>query len=969
MRKINKYFMPAMLCLCISTAHAQDDNQDFIGFIGYGTQEMPYLINNADDLRLLQQYMASTREFSKGKYFKQTADISLNSNVLNDDGTLTADTANLAQWTPIGQGATLQSYYAFQGHFDGDGHTISGIYINDSTRQDLGLFGFIHKDGTVTNLKITDSYVLGTGAVGAIAGQLHDGNITYCESYATVHGVGPTLHSGGIVGQTSGSNGQILGCTNSGYVTSCSTTDAYGMRYNCDTGGICGSLGGAKIDSCQNLGTVVSQEWSSIGGIAGSVSGGAQIRWSVNSGYVSSLVRADIGGIVGNNWQTIRDCRNTGQVVATMKGSAIGGIVGICSWNSTVYDSENRADLVSDIDSVFVGGIVGNMNGHLDGTYYTPKMYRCTNYGAIVTTDAQSQAGGISGRNYLAEIHNSTNHGAVTSASRVGGITPSAEYHSAIKGCGNTGTIEGMKATGGIVGDTNESIDDCWNSGRIANLSSSYYAGGIVGYPSGSSSAVCGCVNMGEVCNTVRGGGIVGYNTSQSVIRECYNAGYVHSELEGAYLGGIGGGSGSIYNCYNAGRVMASGNSSTVSGVAVSVWLGNGQWGTISNSYNMGSVQALGSNSKAGSIVAVTSNTGRISNCYYLADRLSGDDFTNADNVYSQLTKLQESDFRTLAAYLNAGVDFPWDPVPFVQGYFRPVLQCTRNLLQPHYFEVMTLQGDSTLIDLGMPSDNTLFTTTETGQVLDAYNVLANDTVQRAILIDEKDFVVDRPFSAKELYYTRRLTTPFSSVCLPFEVSQQDLPEGGQMVLPQQIQDGTMVQTAAIDYVQAGQPFMIQAVNNTIWNLCKQDVSVVQEPLDGLHLLKGIFQMKKEWEPNCYLPLDETENYRRALSTDSLSAFRAYLQLAEASGDSLTIVTSIDLATNEAQTPGKPVAKAGNKCIRIDDAAGKTIRVYSFAGSLVSTTLSSRPRITVPVPRRGVYFVTVGGDGCLVMVE
>ncbi len=76
------------------------------------------------------------------------------------------------------------------------------------------------------------------------------------------------------------------------------------------------------------------------------------------------------------------------------------------------------------------------------------------------------------------------------------------------------------------------------------------------------------------------------------------------------------------------------------------------------------------------------------------------------------LTKADRQQFRTLAEQLNK-TDYPWDPKPFVQGYWRPLLVKDGNMeetQQPmNYFKVESKTGDSVLVDLGLPSENEFF--------------------------------------------------------------------------------------------------------------------------------------------------------------------------------------------------------------------------------------------------------------------
>lgn len=71
------------------------------------------------------------------------------------------------QWTPLTS--------AFTGTLDGLGHTITGLYINNS-QDNQGLFGTLK--GTVKNLKVVDSYV--NGKIGGIIAGKNEGTIENC---------------------------------------------------------------------------------------------------------------------------------------------------------------------------------------------------------------------------------------------------------------------------------------------------------------------------------------------------------------------------------------------------------------------------------------------------------------------------------------------------------------------------------------------------------------------------------------------------------------------------------------------------------------------------------------------------------------------------------------------------------------------------------------------------------------------
>ena len=79
-------------------------------------------------------------------------------------------------WTPIGSGDN-----PFQVSFDGNGHTISNLYINSGGGR-KGLFGKIASGSEVKNLRLTDIYMRASWSSGAICSSVASGGIvTNCS--------------------------------------------------------------------------------------------------------------------------------------------------------------------------------------------------------------------------------------------------------------------------------------------------------------------------------------------------------------------------------------------------------------------------------------------------------------------------------------------------------------------------------------------------------------------------------------------------------------------------------------------------------------------------------------------------------------------------------------------------------------------------------------------------------------------
>ena len=222
-----------------------------------------------------------------------TKDIVVNENVLKPDGTL--NEGSFKEWTPI---ATSASPYT--GIFEGQNHTISGLYFKQETSF-VGLFSV--NSGKIANVGILDSYFYG---------QPYRGNWV-----------------GGVCGYNT-NQGAITNCYNTGIVRGSETV-----------GGVCGSNYGT-ITNCNNAGIVSGKSY--VGGVCGKNSNGGTVTNCNNTGEVRGTSQY-IGGLSGDNdSSSITNCNNTGEVKAT--GKFVGGLSGgnynngtitNCYYDSTVY--------------------------------------------------------------------------------------------------------------------------------------------------------------------------------------------------------------------------------------------------------------------------------------------------------------------------------------------------------------------------------------------------------------------------------------------------------------------------------------------------------------------------------------------------------------------------------------------------------------------------------------------------------
>lgn len=425
------------LCLCLSllpgTAWAADPTPPWTGS---GTEDAPYQISTRGDLAALASAVNSGTSYS-GVYFKLTADIDLG--------------GSTSAWTPIGtQGKP------FSGTFDGNGHTITGLYINNTTDESAraALFGYI-SGATVQDLSVQGS-VTATGqysrAAGIVAETAYNStnSISRCSFSGSVSGIS---NMGGIVGKIDSGSTTVTGCSNSATVTGNNATGTVGSN----VGGIVGSNGNGTVENCVNTGAV--SGFSKVGGIAGKNYGGT-VENCVNTGAVGNTEQSSannstgkVGGIVGNNSTeaTVKDCRNSGAVTAAGDASEVGGVVGINS-GSTVENCDNSGAVIN--SGPAIGGGTGAKTGSMGGIVGTNKSSSATGDGV---KDCRN-TGDVS---VVYIVNHDASTSSVTVTVRVGGVvgwneaalyttTTTTTHCNTVSGCESTGAVYCVSADTGV---------------------------------------------------------------------------------------------------------------------------------------------------------------------------------------------------------------------------------------------------------------------------------------------------------------------------------------------------------------------------------------------------------------------------------------------------------------------------------------------------------------------------------------
>ncbi|MBR5433673.1 MAG: T9SS type A sorting domain-containing protein [Bacteroidales bacterium] len=268
------------------------------GAVGCPQVNGVFQIATKADLDFFSDYVNTSNPSAKAVL---VADIVYNDDLLNK---ITIDSVNVATVNEEGTVYTWQpiaNINNFTGSFDGQGHSITGLYINEGSP--AGLFAQIGSGSTIENVIIKDSYIRGT-ICGGIAAKADGSTITNCaveNSYV----VGSAIRgTGGMVGNSASENTVIQHCYN--------TSTIYSSTY--DVGGILG-YGFATINNCYNQGSAHGGD--DTGGIVGDFRGGSATN-CYNSGNIT-CVTSYVGSIVGYNPSTtISNCYS---VITTKVGT------------------------------------------------------------------------------------------------------------------------------------------------------------------------------------------------------------------------------------------------------------------------------------------------------------------------------------------------------------------------------------------------------------------------------------------------------------------------------------------------------------------------------------------------------------------------------------------------------------------------------------------------------------------------
>ena len=399
-------------------------------------------------------------------------------------------------FTGAGNGGSSYGTSFFTGQFDGQGHTISNLYINHFTLDSngasqavnyAGLFGYVNAGpggagsggGIVHDLNLANATVLASaGSNGVAIGMLDGGGEAYGLTASGTIGGG--YFTGGLIGTVYGTGapytvydshasttvngGQYLGglfgqmyvgaTANNVYATGDVGVGQANPAEN--VGGLVGSGADGSLSNSYATGAVVGT--SRVGGFAGSLSGTQSNIYATGSVTSTGTGDTRAGGLVGEFSGTMTGGYAPNGVTA--QGDNIGGLIGFLDSSATVTKSYATGAVVTQ------GANVGGLIGQAQPAYAVSDSFATGSVTTGTTPGVSGSVGGLIGTSFAGSVSTSYASGAVSGAGNIGGLIGNlTDYGNNAAGL----TISDSYATGSVTG-----------TGPAVNAATSYI-GGLVG--------------------------------------------------------------------------------------------------------------------------------------------------------------------------------------------------------------------------------------------------------------------------------------------------------------------------------------------------------------------------------------------------------------------------------------------------------------------------------------------------------
>ncbi|ANW01474.1 beta strand repeat-containing protein [Bradyrhizobium icense] len=640
-----------------STKYTAPTQTNFSGNVTGGATLKAYmLVNNVFDLQNMKNNLAST--YALGR------DI---------DAGITSGWNSGAGFEPIGAGT------GFTGSLNGEGHTISGLFINRIT-QNVGLIGYLGTGGSVTSLGVIGATVTGRTAVGAVVGTNYGavtnvyssgGSITATEAgagglvgynfqivsnaYSNSIVSGP-LYVGGAIGLNNVAN--LGGSLTAGSISQIYATGAVSGTGASPSavGGLVGFNGGSVTASYWD--TYASGQASAIGSGSGSVTavtsdpaqsaaanyafkqtaygsfsfpGTGSTDWFMIDGQTRPFGRWEYQTTITNAHQLQLMAMDLGASYTLARDIDVGPALAAVGGKYPGMWSQAGFSPIGDLSNQFTGNFDGQ--GHVISNLMINRS--STNYVGLF---GYSSAG--------AALRNvSLQTATIAGAARVGTLAGLAK--GPVSNASATGTVMANSYGGGLLGENGGSLANSWAAVTVAGTTaSSSSMGGLSGwnnggtiqdsYATGNAMAGTGGTRAGGLAGQNNGsifrsyatgavsggsqgvGGLVGYNSSGSTLADSYATGAVTATGFGGGLLGINSVGASVSNSYATGAVTVT--SATLATVFGGGLVGSNS-GVVTKSYATGAVDvastsAAATSTSAGGLIGSNGSTATLTQSY-----------------------------------------------------------------------------------------------------------------------------------------------------------------------------------------------------------------------------------------------------------------------------------------------------------------------------------------------------------------
>ncbi|MCK4757310.1 MAG: hypothetical protein KAS67_02545, partial [Thermoplasmata archaeon] len=338
----------------------------------------------------------------------------------------------------------------FNGTLEGNGHAVSGLFINRPSTNNIGLFGYTNSNAVIKNISLVGSYTSGDWYAGGLVGY-NTGTVINCN--VSGNSFGNTLYLGGLMGWNTGT---VINCTSYSYVSGEWLGGLIGINYGTVTN--CTSY--SNVSGVDVLGGLIGQNY------------GGTVTDCISYGTVTAVGSSDmIGGLIAwNRGGTITNCIAYGTASGQRK---IGGLMGQISHVSVISNCQAYGDSYASISQS--GGLIGYQSA---GTISQSTAYG-TAYGP---TDVGGLIGYVMGGAMISNCSAIGGANGGAGGDRMGGLVGWLSAGS-VKNCYSTGNATGDDSIGGLIGQNSATAINCYSSGYV-NGNTNF--GGLIGLGPGT---------------------------------------------------------------------------------------------------------------------------------------------------------------------------------------------------------------------------------------------------------------------------------------------------------------------------------------------------------------------------------------------------------------------------------------------------------------------------------------------------